>query len=583
MRKTLLIVGVLVLAAAGAYGYYRYTQKPVPPTITTARVTRGDLAETVGATGALQAVTTVQVGTQVSGTIQELNADFNSLVRKGQVLARLDPSLIQSQIEQARANLIRAEADLERLRVALDDSRTKLARAKELAAKKLIAQTELEAAEVTVRSSEAQLRSQVAGVTQSQASLRQNQVNLAHTVIESPIDGLVISRNVDVGQTVAASMSAPTLFVLAADLTKMQVLASLDESDVGRIRPGQAVRFRVDAFPTDEFTGSVTQVRLQPTTVQNVVTYQTVIDVPNPGLKLKPGMTANVNIEIARRENVVRVPNTALRFRPTAETFAALGQTPPPGGAGGGGGRGRGAGAGPDSRNAPPATAPAAQQPAAAPRPAAQQRPVTQTAQQGEAPRAAPQGDGSAPQMGRGEGGGGRRGGGRGNMAERMASMTPEERERFMERMRARGFTPPADGQAGAAATRSGRGQGPRQQGQPRAQTAASAKPTATTFDALFAPLTQTETSGQVWLNKDNKLERLRLRLGISDGQQTELIQALDGELQEGTELVTNVITGAVRQTLQPQGGGGFPGMGGRQGGGFPGAGGGGRGGGRGQ
>ena len=185
-----------------------------------------------------------------------------------------------------------------------------------------------------MRSSEAQLRSQEAGVTQSQASLRQNQVNLAHTVIESPIDGLVISRNVDVGQTVAASMSAPTLFVLAADLTKMQVLASLDESDVGRIRPGQAVRFRVDAFPTDEFIGNVTQVRLQPTTVQNVVTYQTVIDVPNPELKLKPGMTANVNIEIARRADVMRVPNTALRFRPTAEIFAALGQTPPPGGDG---------------------------------------------------------------------------------------------------------------------------------------------------------------------------------------------------------------------------------------------------------
>ena len=224
-----------------------------------------------------------------------------------------------------------------------------MARAKELSEKKLIAQTELEAAEVAVRSAEAQLRSQEAGVTQSQASLRQNQVNLAHTVIESPIDGLVISRNVDVGQTVAASMSAPTLFVLAADLTKMQVLASLDESDVGRIRPGQAVRFRVDAYPTDEFMGSVTQVRLQPTTVQNVVTYQTVIDVPNPELKLKPGMTANVNIEIARRSNVLRVPNAALRFRPTAEIFAALGQTPPPGGTGGG--RGRGAGGGPDTRN----------------------------------------------------------------------------------------------------------------------------------------------------------------------------------------------------------------------------------------
>ncbi len=460
MRKILLLLVAAIIVGGGAYGYYRYTQKAVPPTITTARVTQGDLAETVGATGALQAVTTVQVGTQVSGTIQELNADFNSLVRKGQVLARLDPSLIQSQIEQARANLIRAEADLERLRVSLDDARTKLARAKELSEKKLIAQTELEAAEVAVRSAEAQLRSQEAGVTQSQASLRQNQVNLAHTVIESPIDGLVISRNVDVGQTVAASMSAPTLFVLAADLTKMQVLASLDESDVGRIRPGQTVRFRVDAYPTDEFTGSVTQVRLQPTTIQNVVTYQTVIDVPNPELKLKPGMTANVNIEIARRSNVLRVPNAALRFRPTAEIFAALGQTPPPGGTGGG--RGRGAGGGPDTRNTAPAPVSAAQpvaqqRPATPQRPAAQQRPAAKTAQQGEVPQLTPPADGSGPQMGRGEGGGGGRRGGRGNFAERMASMTPEERERFMERMRARGFTPPADGETPAAASTRGR------------------------------------------------------------------------------------------------------------------------------
>jgi len=585
MRKTLLIVVALVLLGAGAYGYYRYSQKPEAPTITTARVTRGDLAETVGATGALQAVTTVQVGTQVSGTIQELNADFNSLVRKGQVLARLDPSLIQSQIEQARANLIRAEADLERLRVALDDARTKLVRARELSEKKLIAQTELEAADVAVRSAEAQLRSQQAGVTQSQASLRQNQVNLAHTVIESPIDGLVISRNVDVGQTVAASMSAPTLFVLAADLTKMQVLASLDESDVGRIRPGQAVRFRVDAFPAEEFTGNVTQVRLQPTTVQNVVTYQTVIDVPNPELKLKPGMTANVNIEIARRTNVIRVPNGALRFRPTPETFAALGQTPPPGASGGG--RGRGGGGGPETRNTQPAPAPAAQQPAAPQQPAIQQRPTTQqraaaqTSQQGEAPQPAPQTDGSSPQMGRADGGGGGRRGGRGNFAERMASMTPEERERFTERMRARGFTPSPDGQAGdAAAPPGGRGQGPRQQGQAQATRPApsAAKAAgATTFDALFGPLTQTESFGVVWLNAGGKLQRMRLRLGITDGQQTELIEALDGQLQEGTEVVTNVITGAVRQVVTPPNRGGFPGLGGGRQGGF---GGGGRGGG---
>jgi hypothetical protein len=397
-------------------------------------------------------------------------------------------------------------------------------------------------------------------------------------------------------------MSAPTLFVLAADLTKMQVLASLDESDVGRIRPGQAVRFRVDAYPTDEFTGSVTQVRLQPTTVQNVVTYQTVIDVPNPGLKLKPGMTANVNIEIARRSNVIRVPNTALRFRPTAEIFAALGQTPPPGGIGG---RGRGAGGGPDTRNEQPSGAPAAQQggtppataqqqqqqppppPRAQTRPRAQQRQAQPDAQPSETPRAATDGDGSTPQMGRGEGGGRR---GRGNFQERLASMSPEERERFMERMRARGFTPPAEGQTQmpAAPAAGGRGQGAQAQGQtaqqrPAQQAARAGSPAAasgaTTFDALFGPLTQTQTFGQVWLNVNNKLQRVRLRLGITDGQQTELIQALDGELVEGTEVVTNVSTGAVRQTTTP-GGATFPGLtGGRQG--FPGRGpGGGRGGG---
>ncbi|HEY0284899.1 MAG TPA: efflux RND transporter periplasmic adaptor subunit [Vicinamibacterales bacterium] len=592
MRKILLLLVAVIVVGGGAYSYYRYTQKVVPATITTARITQGDLAETVGATGALQAVTTVQVGTQVSGTIEELNADFNSLVRKGQVLARLDPSLIQSQIEQARANLIRAEADLERLRVSLENARTKLVRAKELTEKKLIAQIELEAAEVAVRSAEAQLRSQEAGVTQSQASLRQNQVNLAHTVIESPIDGLVISRNVDVGQTVAASMSAPTLFVLAADLTKMQVLASLDESDVGRIRPGQAVRFRVDAYPADEFVGSVTQVRLQPTTVQNVVTYQTVIDVPNPELKLKPGMTANVNVEIARRSNVLRVPNAALRFRPTAEIFAALGQTPPPSGTGGG--RGRGAGGSPDTRNTAPAATPMPaaqpvaqqQRPATPQRPAAQQHAPGQTAQKGEVPQLTPPADGSGPQVGRGEGGNGERRGGRGNFAERMAGMTPEERERFMERMRERGFTPRTDGETpGAASTRGGRGQGPRQQTPAQAAKPAASPATgsgATTFDSLFGPLTQTETFGQAWLNDGGKLMRMRLRLGITDGQQTELIQALDGELKDGTEVVTNVITGAVRQAPTAPGGTAFPGLGGgRQG--FPGGGGGGNRGGRGQ
>src|SRR5262245_48247931 len=323
---TLLAVGVV---GASAYAYYHYKETGPKFTVNTAAVTRGDVVDTVGATGTLQAVTTVQVGTQVSGTISELHADFNSLVKKGQVLARLDPSLFQKQIEQAKANLVRSQADLERLKVSLEDANTKLTRAKELSARQLLPRSELDAAEVAQRAAEAQLKSSQAQITQAQASLNQNQVNLEHTVIEAPIDGLVISRNVDVGQTVAASMQAPTLFVLAAELTKMQVVANLDESDVGRIRPNQLVTFRVDAYPNETFRGSVSQVRLNPIVQQNVVTYATVIDVPNNELKLKPGMTANVNVEIARSGNVLRVPNSALRFRPTNEMFAAIGQTPP--------------------------------------------------------------------------------------------------------------------------------------------------------------------------------------------------------------------------------------------------------------
>ena len=221
----------------------------------TAQVTRGDIVEVVPATGTLEAVTTVQVGTQVGGIIQELYADFNDIVRKGQVIARIDPTLVQTQIEQQRANVTRAEADLERLKVALADSEQKLERAKVLFEKQLLPRTELETAEVTVNSAKAQIRSSDAGLTQAKSQLNTAQVNLAHTVIAAPIDGIVISRAVEPGQTVNAGMSAPTLFILAADLTKMQVNANIDEADVGRMRPGQVVTFRVDAYPTDTFTG----------------------------------------------------------------------------------------------------------------------------------------------------------------------------------------------------------------------------------------------------------------------------------------------------------------------------------------
>jgi HlyD family secretion protein len=388
------IVFLVIVAALGSAGWAYYAKKNRPePTVTTMPVTRGDVVEVVQATGTLEAVTTVDVGTQVSGVVQDLYADFNSIVRKGQVIARLDPSILQTQIESQEANVTRAEADVERLKVALADAKQKYDRAKAMFDKQLVPRTEYEAAELAVKSADAQIKSSEASLNQSKAALNQAQVNLGYTVISSPIDGIVISRNVDPGQTVAASMNAPTLYVIAADLTKMQVVANIDESDVGRMRPNQIVSFRVDAYPTDVFNGTVEQVRLQPTVVQNVVVYSTVIAVPNPQLKLKPGMTANVNIEIARRSNVLRIPSAAARFRPTEQMFQVLNQPVPPeaqrgagrgnfaGGRNGGGRRGD-AGAQPGGgapsatgTTAAPSAAPAGAAPQSAPQTQAQQRP----------------------------------------------------------------------------------------------------------------------------------------------------------------------------------------------------------------
>src|SRR5262245_16423452 len=337
---TVLLIIAAIGAAVGAV-YVRRGGQEIQ--VNTSPITRGDIIDTVGATGTLQAVTTVQVGSQVSGNISWLGADFNSIVKKGQVIARLDPSLFQAQLQQtsanltqARANLTKAQSDLERTKVRLTDAQQKFTRAKELAARQLLPQSDLDAAKIAVDTAQAMLASQQATVTQAQAavsqaqaSVNQSQVNVDHTIIIAPIDGIVTQRNVDVGQTVAASMQAPTLFIIAADLTKMQVNANVDESDVGRIRPSQHVTFRVDAYPTETFEGTVAQVRLQPVVVQNVTTYGTVIDVPNPQLKLKPGMTANVKVEIAKRTNVLRIPSAALRFRPTPEVFAALNQEVP--------------------------------------------------------------------------------------------------------------------------------------------------------------------------------------------------------------------------------------------------------------
>lgn len=337
MKRLMLVVLAISVVTASVAAYYRANAGDGGPHVITAGVTRGDVIETVDATGTLQAVTTVQVGSQVSGTIKALHADFNSVVRKGQVVAELDPSLLQAQVEQTQAGLVRVQADVDRARIQVEDAQAKLKRARQLSAAQLIPAVDLETAETTVREAEASHKAAEAQVVQARASLNQNRVNLNHTIITAPIDGIVISRNVDVGQTVAASMSAPTLFVIAQDLTRMQVTASVDESDIGRIRAGQSVVFQVDAYPGEAFSGTVTQVRLNAVVEQNVVSYVTVIDVPNPELKLKPGMTANVTIAIEKAEDAIRVPSAALRFSPTPELLASLGQQAPEG-------RGRGAG-----------------------------------------------------------------------------------------------------------------------------------------------------------------------------------------------------------------------------------------------
>ena len=312
-RIGILALGAFALAAGLALAY---RSRSTAPHFSTATVDRGEIADVVGATGVLQAVTTVQVGSQVSGTIKDLYADFNSNVKKGQVIARLDPSTFEARVAQARANVMAARAQVDRSTAAINDAKQKYERARELAAQQLLPQSDLDSAKATYDGALAGHEADKAAVNQSEAALNQALVDLAHTVIATPIDGVVLARNVDVGQTVAASFTAPVLFVIANDLTQMQVNASIDEADIGRVKAGERVTFRVDAYPEQSFAGKVDQVRLQPVSLQNVVTYNTIITVENKDLKLMPGMTATVSVIIESRENALRLPAPALRFRP---------------------------------------------------------------------------------------------------------------------------------------------------------------------------------------------------------------------------------------------------------------------------
>ena len=314
-KKIVIIMGIaLVFALAGGSLFFKNANKDSK--FRTDKISRGEIRESVMSTGTVNAVVTVLVGTQVSGTIKDLYVDYNSPVRKGQILAQIDPAGFQAQVEQARANLAAAEANVVKAQAALLDAGRVLERNRTLFGRDHIARSDLDTAETTEQAARAQVAVAKAQVQQAKASLDYAETNLRYTRIISPVDGTVISRNVDVGQTVAASFQTPTLFTIARDLTEMQIIANIDEADIGRVKPELPVEFSVDAYPDETFTGTVQVVRNAPVTVQNVVTYDVVVNVDNPGLKLKPGMTANVTIILKEKENILRVPNAALRFRP---------------------------------------------------------------------------------------------------------------------------------------------------------------------------------------------------------------------------------------------------------------------------
>jgi HlyD family secretion protein len=313
--KKFAVIAVVIAVIAGA-GLYFYKNRKPEITYRTAKVERGTIVSTVAATGNLSAVTTVQVGTQVSGTIQKLYVDYNSRVKKGQTIAEIDPSLFNASVEQARGNAINAEANLQKARVTLADAERTLSRNRKLLSDGIISQGDFDVSETAQQSAKASLRAAEGSVAQTKGALLQARTNLRYSVIRSPVDGVVISRAVDVGQTVAASFQTPTLFTIAQDLTKMQIETSVDEADISRVALDQKATFTVDAYPEQTFAGKVVQVRSAPVVTQNVVTYVVVVNVDNRELKLMPGMTANVSIETARKDNVLKIPPAAFRFKP---------------------------------------------------------------------------------------------------------------------------------------------------------------------------------------------------------------------------------------------------------------------------
>jgi HlyD family secretion protein len=326
LSKYILHWGWLVAVFAIAAALLWFEHAPTPVRYVTVAAERGDLVRAVTATGTVNPVVTVQVGTYVSGPIVKLYCDFNTEVKKGQICAKIDPRPYEVTVEQASASLANAQAQLKKDQAGLDYARITYQRDQSLAKANIVTKDALDSARSTADQAAAQVELDRANIRQQEASLHAAQVNLGFTDIISPVDGTVVSRNVDVGQTVAASFQTPTLFLIAQDLTRMQVDASVSESDVGPVRVGQSAEFTVDAFPHHPFPATVTQVRQAPVTVQNVVTYDVVLGVSNPELLLKPGMTANARIITAEQKNVLQVPLQALRFSPNGSDESDKGE-----------------------------------------------------------------------------------------------------------------------------------------------------------------------------------------------------------------------------------------------------------------
>ena len=621
MKKLIIIIILLAAAGGGAYYFFFYNQKVEKPQVVQADISRGDIVEGVKATGSLEAIRVVQVGSQVSGIVKNIYVDFNYIVKTGQLIAEIDPTLLQVQVDIQQANVAQREGDIANQNVQLVDAQTQQKRQQDLYNKGLTTKQALEQADLTVKTRQASIESAQKQLISANAALDQAKLNVSYCKIYAPVDGVILDRLVDIGQTVQASTTTPQFFKIATDLTKLKLSAGVDEAEIGKVRTGMEVDFTVESYGQTPFLGTVSAVRLNASTNQNVVTYPVWIDVQNNDLRLRPSMTASAVIVISKARDVLRVPNSATRFRPTTEIYTALGLTPPAagqgtrlaqgGGAGGPGGGGGAAGGADAAGGAQPnrggggggAQPNAAAQPTT-PGGAAQPAQGGQSGQGNFNRQRSAQGTGQPGQPGQqmgqnrqpGTGGGTGFGGGA------RPGLTDAERQAMMERFNQGAAGGNNTGRGGRGGNRNGRGGGGNgQQFFGRGGQAANAggdttpmtERNAQKIDELFAPLQTQETRGQVWIWNEagttdkEKLHNVQVRLGVTDGTFSEL---LSGDLQIGQKVVTGVLLplpkasatsgNPLLQQNQMRGMGGMQPGGGGPGGGGRGGGGGGRGGG---